>query len=62
MATWTNISANTADWSVTADAGVIESGEPIGLLLCLTYAVPSSGTTWANVSANSTSWSNVSVN
>lgn len=61
MATWNNQSENSANWANDTekpDAGGFTIGNPIGLLLVLTYAT-AQAVIWSNLSENSASWSNI---
>ena len=61
MATWSNHSENSATWSndkESSDAGGFIIGNPIGLLLVLTYAT-TQAVTWSNISENAASWNNI---
>ncbi len=68
---WTPVSGNSASWSDVAKplsttsviTEVFTGGEPIGLLLALTYTVVSStsvlSSIWTPINDNATSWTGV---
>ena len=61
MAIWNNQSENSASWTNDTESGGAAGfivGNPIGLLLVLTYAT-SQAVVWSNLSENSASWSNI---
>lgn len=71
MATWTNQSKNSATFTNeskgtgTTGGGGIVIGNPIGLLLSLTYAATHGGTLvsiWSKQSKSSSTWTNQTKN
>lgn len=53
MATWVNQTENSATWTNVSSATELDIGEPIGLLLVLTYASNSRFVTvWTNQTVN----------
>ncbi len=62
MATWTNITANSASFETQTTANQLDGGEPIGLLLALTYTTYQGVNSYSNQTANSASWTNQTVN
>ena len=45
--TWSNQTKNSASWTNVDKAKSIDAGMPIGLLLALTYAMPSDNISWS---------------
>lgn len=62
MATWTNVTANSATFDTQATANQLNGGNPIGLLLALTYTDYTGVNSYSNQTANSASWTNQTVN